>query len=225
MAALESEVPRDIDYDQWPDARGHFGPYGGRLRRRDADGAAGRTRPRLRATIARDPGVQAELERDLEHYVGRPSPLYLAERLTEQARRRADLPQARRPEPHRRAQDQQHHRPGPAGASAWARRASSPRPAPASTASPPPRSARALGLMRGLHGRGGHRAPGAQRLPHEAAGRRGACPSTSRLADAQGRAQRSDARLGHQRRTTPSTSSARWPARTRTRRWCATSSA
>jgi tryptophan synthase beta chain len=43
----------------------------------------------------------------LKHYVGRPSPLYFAERLTEQARRRQGLFQARRAEPHRRAQDQQ----------------------------------------------------------------------------------------------------------------------
>ena len=43
--------------------------------------------------------------------------------------------------------------------SGWARRASSPRPAPASTAWPPRRRARCFGLdVRGLHGRGGHRA-------------------------------------------------------------------
>jgi hypothetical protein len=43
------------------------------------------------------------------------SPLYFAERLTEASRRREDLLQARRAEPHRRAQDQQLHRPDPAG--------------------------------------------------------------------------------------------------------------
>ena len=49
-------------------------------------------------------------------------------------------------------------------------------------------------------------------------------PVTLGLAHAQGRHERGAARLGHQRRTTPSTSSARWPARTPIRPWCATSS-
>ena len=52
------------------------------------------------------------------------------------------LPQARGPRPHGLAQDQQRPRPGPPGRSAWARRASSPRPARASTAWPRPRPAR-----------------------------------------------------------------------------------
>jgi tryptophan synthase beta chain len=65
-----------------PDERGHFGPYGGRfvaetlmepLRRLEA--AYNR--------LKRDPQFQAELDRDLKHYVGRPSPLYPAERLTQ----------------------------------------------------------------------------------------------------------------------------------------------
>ena len=63
-----------------PDANGHFGPYGGRfvaetlmepLRELEAEYV------RLRD----DPVFQRELDRDLQHYVGRPSPLYEAERL------------------------------------------------------------------------------------------------------------------------------------------------
>ena len=61
------------------------------------------------------------------------------------ARRRAHLPQARGPRAHRCAQDQQRARPGAARRSAWASGASSPRPAPASTASRPRRSARCSG--------------------------------------------------------------------------------
>ena len=49
----------------------------------------------------------------LRDYVGRPSPLYLA-RAAERGRRPPDLPQARGPQPHRRAQDQQRARPGAA---------------------------------------------------------------------------------------------------------------
>ena len=64
-----------------PDERGHFGPYGGRFVAetlmeplRQLEDAYDR--------LKRDPAFQAELDRDLKHYVGRPSPLYPAERLT-----------------------------------------------------------------------------------------------------------------------------------------------
>ena len=50
-----------------------------------------------------------------------------------------------------------------------------------------------------VHGRGRHGPPGAQRVPHAAARRRGACPSP-RQPHAQGRGQRGDARLGGHRR-------------------------
>src|SRR6266852_1489683 len=64
-----------------PDERGHFGIYGGRF-------VAETLMPLVLAVetayaAARsDPGFQAELDYYLEHYVGRPSPLYFAERLT-----------------------------------------------------------------------------------------------------------------------------------------------
>jgi tryptophan synthase beta chain len=64
-----------------PDERGHFGIYGGRY-------VAETLMPLILAVEAayaearRDPGFAAELDYYLEHYVGRPSPLYLAERLT-----------------------------------------------------------------------------------------------------------------------------------------------
>jgi tryptophan synthase beta chain len=69
------------DYSAFPDDRGHFGPYGGRfvsetlmepLRRLEE--AYGRLKD--------DPAFLAELDDDLKHYVGRPSPLYHAKRLT-----------------------------------------------------------------------------------------------------------------------------------------------
>jgi len=64
-----------------PDARGHFGPYGGRF-------VAETLMEPLRqleeayARLKDDPAFRAELDRDLKNYVGRPSPLYPAERLT-----------------------------------------------------------------------------------------------------------------------------------------------
>jgi tryptophan synthase beta chain len=65
-----------------PDARGRFGPYGGRF-------VAETLMPlileleRAYEEARRDPGFQAELRGWLADYAGRPSPLYLAERLTE----------------------------------------------------------------------------------------------------------------------------------------------
>jgi tryptophan synthase beta chain len=65
-----------------PDNRGHFGTYGGRY-------VAETLMPLLleleRAYEAarRDPAFQAELDDLLTHYVGRESPLYFAQRLTE----------------------------------------------------------------------------------------------------------------------------------------------
>jgi len=68
-------------YENLPDARGHFGPYGGRF-------VAETLMEPLRELEAAynmlkvDPAFRAELDRDLALYVGRPSPLYPAERLT-----------------------------------------------------------------------------------------------------------------------------------------------
>jgi tryptophan synthase beta chain len=69
------------DFFAYPDARGHFGPYGGSFV------AETLMRPlrELAEAYARyrsDPEFIAELEADLKHYVGRPSPIYHAERLS-----------------------------------------------------------------------------------------------------------------------------------------------
>ncbi|MDM3871669.1 tryptophan synthase subunit beta [Porticoccus sp. W117] len=68
-----------IDFNQYPDNSGHFGPYGGRFVSETLMHAL----DELEANYARlkaDPELQAEFDRDLAHYVGRPSPLYHAER-------------------------------------------------------------------------------------------------------------------------------------------------
>ncbi|GIX21375.1 MAG: tryptophan synthase beta chain [Gammaproteobacteria bacterium] len=67
-----------------PDEHGHFGPYGGRF---VAETLMGPIRA-LEAAYLRhrdDPEFLAEFDRELAHYVGRPSPLYFAARLTEAA--------------------------------------------------------------------------------------------------------------------------------------------
>jgi len=67
------------DYYSMPDERGHFGVYGGKFV------AETLMEPieELRLAYEKfkdDEGFQAEFDRDLAHYVGRPSPLYHAER-------------------------------------------------------------------------------------------------------------------------------------------------
>ncbi|MGA9851935.1 MAG: tryptophan synthase subunit beta [Gammaproteobacteria bacterium] len=68
---------------QLPDRDGHFGPYGGRF---VAETLMGPVEDLLTAyaKYRRDPDFQRELQRDLRDFVGRPSPLYLAERLSAQ---------------------------------------------------------------------------------------------------------------------------------------------
>jgi len=69
------------DYSQYPDARGHFGQFGGSFVSetlieplRELEAAYEHYRV--------DPEFVAELEYDLKHYVGRPSPIYFAQGLT-----------------------------------------------------------------------------------------------------------------------------------------------
>ena len=74
-----------------PDERGHFGIFGGRF-------VAETLMPLIldlekHYTIAKqDPAYKAELDNLLTHYVGRPSPLYYAERMTEHVRQKAAAP-------------------------------------------------------------------------------------------------------------------------------------
>jgi tryptophan synthase beta chain len=71
-----------------PDERGHFGIYGGRF-------VAETLMPlildleKAYAEAKADPAFKREMDGYLTHYVGRPSPLYFAERLTEHCRSNA----------------------------------------------------------------------------------------------------------------------------------------
>lgn len=72
-----------IDFSQFPDPSGHFGPYGGRFVSETLIQALDEL-DALYQRLKDDPAFQAEFDKDMAHYVGRPSPLYLAERWTEQ---------------------------------------------------------------------------------------------------------------------------------------------
>ncbi|MBA4802263.1 MAG: tryptophan synthase subunit beta [Euryhalocaulis sp.] len=69
-------------YSAWPDARGRFGEYGGRF---VAETLMPLTLELERAYEAakEDPAFREEFDALLRDFVGRPSPLYFAERLTE----------------------------------------------------------------------------------------------------------------------------------------------
>ena len=70
-------------YARFPDDRGHFGPYGGRFVGETLMGAIYELEQAYEQYRA-DPQFMAEMDKDLSTYVGRPSPLYLAENWTEQ---------------------------------------------------------------------------------------------------------------------------------------------
>ncbi|MED5239267.1 MAG: tryptophan synthase subunit beta [Pseudomonadota bacterium] len=77
---MVSERP---DFSAFPDARGHFGQFGGCFVSETLMGAL----DELKAMYERlkdDPQFLADFDYDLAHYVGRPSPLYLAERWSKQ---------------------------------------------------------------------------------------------------------------------------------------------
>jgi tryptophan synthase beta chain len=76
-------IPQQVNsFRTGPDERGHFGLYGGRF-------VAETLMPlildleRAYTAAKNDPKFRAEMDGYLKHYVGRPSPLYFAERLTE----------------------------------------------------------------------------------------------------------------------------------------------
>jgi tryptophan synthase beta chain len=70
-----------LNYDL-PDARGHFGPYGGVFVAETLMHALEQLRVAYES-CRRDPEFVAEFERELKHFVGRPSPIYHARRWSE----------------------------------------------------------------------------------------------------------------------------------------------
>ncbi|WP_290787479.1 tryptophan synthase subunit beta [Halomonas sp.] len=71
------------DLTRLPDARGHFGAYGGRFVSETLSFALDDL-AKTYMSLRDDPDFLAEFDYDLAHFVGRPSPLYLAERWSNQ---------------------------------------------------------------------------------------------------------------------------------------------
>ena len=124
------------DYAAVPDADGRFGIFGGKFVAETLMSALSDLEELYRR-LSQDPEFQRELDMDLAYYVGRPSPLYEASRWSDNvggARiylKREDL--------NHTGAHKVNNCIGQAllARSRWASRESSPRPAPASTASLP----------------------------------------------------------------------------------------
>ena len=80
--------PTPNSFRNQPDDRGHFGQFGGRYVAETLMPLVLDLEREYRAA-KQDPAFAAQFDDLLEHYVGRPSPLYYAERLTEEVRKSA----------------------------------------------------------------------------------------------------------------------------------------
>ncbi len=79
---MNKPTPTPNSYRSGPDESGHFGAYGGRYVAETLMPLILELEAAYKAARA-DPGFQVELDGYLRDFVGRPSPLYYAERLTE----------------------------------------------------------------------------------------------------------------------------------------------
>ena len=211
-----------------PDATGHFDRFGGKFVPEALYAALQQLEREFAAAMA-DPAFAAELAGPAGRLHRSADPDHRGEALRRArgrpgARGHADhRAQARGPEPHRLAQDQQRARPGaahpPDGQDPGDRRDRR-RPARGGHGH---RGRAVRAGLHGLHGQGGHRAAGAQRGP-DAAARRRRDRRRVRHPDAQGRDERGDAGLGRLGRPHPLPDRHRGRVRTRSRCWSGSSS-
>ncbi len=85
---IDATVNHPNSFRTQPDERGHFGQFGGRYVAETLMPLVLSLEAEYRRAKA-DPAFHAQFDDLLEHYVGRPSPLYFAERLTEELRKAA----------------------------------------------------------------------------------------------------------------------------------------
>ena len=83
MATAAKTDPVSADFHSLPDERGHFGPYGGLFVAETLMAPLAELRAAYEH-LRGDPEFIAEFDWILKHFVGRPSPLYYAQRWSEQ---------------------------------------------------------------------------------------------------------------------------------------------
>ncbi len=83
MQKLNYPIEMPDDFYQFPDRDGRFGPYGGSYVAETLMAPLAELKQAYQS-LRDDPAFQSEMQRDLWHYVGRPSPIYFAERLSRQ---------------------------------------------------------------------------------------------------------------------------------------------
>ncbi len=76
-------MAKQTDFSAFPDENGHFGIFGGRFVSETLISALDELNEAYQK-LSNDPAFQAAFDKDLAEYVGRPSPLYFAERWTKQ---------------------------------------------------------------------------------------------------------------------------------------------
>ncbi len=84
QTSSETAAPEAVDYAAMPDKHGHFGVYGGIFASETLMQALDELRDAY-DKVKTDESFQKQFDADLAQYVGRPSPLYFAERLTQEA--------------------------------------------------------------------------------------------------------------------------------------------
>ena len=176
-----------------PGPTGRFGEFGGRYVPESLVPACLELEAAFRSAWA-DPSFRAEFDSVLRHYGGRPTPVTECGRLSTELGvrvllKREDL-----------AHTGSHKLNNVIGQGLLARRMGKGRLIAETGAGQhgvaTATAAALLGMdVRGLHGRGGHAPPGAQRVPHGAVGRRGEAGG-QREQDPEGRGQRGPPRLG-----------------------------
>ncbi|AEG31395.1 tryptophan synthase subunit beta [Thiomicrospira cyclica] len=79
---MSKSSEQQIDFSQYPDSQGHFGPYGGIFAPETLMAPLEALRDQY-AAVKDDPVFRAELLNDYQNYIGRPTPLYHAKRWSE----------------------------------------------------------------------------------------------------------------------------------------------
>ena len=79
---MSKSSEQKIDFSQYPDSHGHFGPYGGIFAPETLMAPLEALRDQY-AAVKDDPVFKAELLNDYQNYIGRPTPLYHAKRWSE----------------------------------------------------------------------------------------------------------------------------------------------